>query len=349
MATEQPKQAVSKKDTKTPFGAQVFSMPERYRHGAEASMKEPESAKKPQPQTAVAPPLPPKAPPKPPVVQQNVKKRRGGTKILLFVGLLVILVLGVGGYFLVQSVQPEEVVIELEPEEEPEQPEEVPEVDPFATEVVRGTDSDSDGLTDAEEEYVYNTDPRLPDTDSDGFLDGNEVFHRYNPNGEATGGNTLLESGVAVSYSGSAYTVLYSFLYPTVWTVEEEGDELVIDSNRGEGIRIGYARKTAGLSLEDWVEINIKIEDPVDDVTKNGLEMILSENTLFAYIDLGDAVLTLEYDTGTKARVDYLQTFKMLLNSIEITGAQEVAATTEETTETEAIEAEPIDAGEEAL
>jgi len=60
-------------------------------------------------------------------------------------------------------------------------------------------------------------------------------------------------------------------------------------------------------------------------------------------------VLTLEYDTGTKARVDYLQTFKMLLNSIEITGAQEVAATTEETTETEAIEAEPIDAGEEAL
>ena len=123
----------------------------------------------------------------------------------------------------------------------------------------------------------------------------------------------------------------------------------MIDSNRGEGIRIGYARKTAGLSLEDWVEINIKIEDPVDDVTKNGLEMILSENTLFAYIDLGDAVLTLEYDTGTKARVDYLQTFKMLLNSIEITGAQEVAATTEETTETEAIEAEPIDAGEEAL
>ena len=49
---------------------------------------------------------------------------------------------------------------------------------------VPGTDTDSDGLTDLEESLIYQTNPRLPDTDRDGFLDGNEVFHLYNPNGE---------------------------------------------------------------------------------------------------------------------------------------------------------------------
>ncbi len=37
-------------------------------------------------------------------------------------------------------------------------------------------DSDGDGLSDADEMLVYGTDPRNPDTDSDGILDGAEGF-----------------------------------------------------------------------------------------------------------------------------------------------------------------------------
>lgn len=43
-------------------------------------------------------------------------------------------------------------------------------------------DSDSDGLTDAEEE-LYGTDPENPDTDADGYPDGSEVLKGYNPLG----------------------------------------------------------------------------------------------------------------------------------------------------------------------
>lgn len=45
-------------------------------------------------------------------------------------------------------------------------------------------DSDNDGLNDFEEEMVYFTDLNNPDTDSDGFSDGDEVRNGYNPLGE---------------------------------------------------------------------------------------------------------------------------------------------------------------------
>lgn len=44
-------------------------------------------------------------------------------------------------------------------------------------------DSDNDGLTDWEEEFLYFTDPNNPDTDGDGMFDGEEVRLGRNPNG----------------------------------------------------------------------------------------------------------------------------------------------------------------------
>jgi hypothetical protein len=42
-------------------------------------------------------------------------------------------------------------------------------------------DSDSDGLTDDEEATVYHTDPQNPDTDGDGYMDGEEVAQGTDP------------------------------------------------------------------------------------------------------------------------------------------------------------------------
>lgn len=44
-------------------------------------------------------------------------------------------------------------------------------------------DSDHDGLRDTDETAYYKTDPYKPDTDGDGYLDGEEVQHNYNPLG----------------------------------------------------------------------------------------------------------------------------------------------------------------------
>jgi len=45
-------------------------------------------------------------------------------------------------------------------------------------------DSDQDGLTDAEELNIYQTNPLQADSDGDGYLDGDEVKAGYNPLGE---------------------------------------------------------------------------------------------------------------------------------------------------------------------
>lgn len=48
---------------------------------------------------------------------------------------------------------------------------------------INNADSDYDGLTDREEAKVYKTDPLKSDTDGDGYKDGDELKNGYNPNG----------------------------------------------------------------------------------------------------------------------------------------------------------------------
>jgi hypothetical protein len=48
---------------------------------------------------------------------------------------------------------------------------------------INSSDSDGDGLFDREEAKVYKTNPLDPDTDKDGYQDGAEVKGGYNPNG----------------------------------------------------------------------------------------------------------------------------------------------------------------------
>ena len=49
------------------------------------------------------------------------------------------------------------------------------ELDPWTT------DSDNDGLSDAEEVVEHGTDPHDPDTDNDGYADGEEVAAGTDP------------------------------------------------------------------------------------------------------------------------------------------------------------------------
>ncbi len=294
--------------------ARVFSMPERYRHGAQAALHQPETPVAATPVVEVKTPglpVPPKAPPK----AVLPKKKGSATKKILIIGIVVLLGLSVGGYLLLQSVEettpePEPTTTSrpaptTEPEEEPEpdpvvEPEEESEPEVFPVEATPGTDSDSDGLTDIEENLVYDTDPKKPDTDSDGFLDGNEVFHGYNPGGTAPG--TLIESGLVELIAGSFNGTRYELFAPRVWDVEVVDEEQVLDAQTGEGFRITF---------EDG-------DLPDGDVrtTKQGTDYLLSEDQLTAWLDLGTGLLVIEYDTGIKSKVDYLQTFQMMLNSV---------------------------------
>jgi len=149
------------------------------------------------------------------------RKKEGGKKLMVFVGLLFGMIVIFGGVFLVLkkinnslTKNSQETQIPLEETNVENSTEETGAVDDFLTpteteltsvvetgpidtdqdgltdeeEAQLGTssdniDTDSDGLFDREEVKVYETDPANPDTDGDSFSDGDEVKNGYNPSG----------------------------------------------------------------------------------------------------------------------------------------------------------------------
>ena len=333
-----------------PDQVRVFSMPATYRHGAVVSVVEPQKAV-PKPTTAVLPPVPPKPiapiPPKAaPVLTQPSHTKKG---LLIAIGIVVI-AMGIGGYLLWRSAQKNteaklaaaqataqaeaaaaaeaqaqaaalaaQVAAELAQgtpigtEITPATPG-TPGASPFAPAVTPGVDSDSDGLTDVEETIVYGTNPALPDSDADGFLDGNEVFHGYNPNGTSPG--TLVEALLAQLMKVDGFQMLY----PTKWTVlpDPTGAGSIVSASTGEAITISFSAKDPSLALSDWYTQNIKEGTPSVSKSKKGFPMLVAKNQSSAYVDLGNQVVSLIYDTSTKSTIDYLSTFQMMINSIEL-------------------------------
>ncbi|OGL96065.1 hypothetical protein A2348_00920 [Candidatus Uhrbacteria bacterium RIFOXYB12_FULL_58_10] len=315
-----------------------FVMPEDYRHGATGKkMAEPKKELQ-KPVVSIAPPPPPVAPA---VATSGRKKRLSRqNKILLIAGGILISGLAIAWYLVLRSTEAPTITPEERPTpsarpapaEEPEptsKPEPTPTPteteSPFPTTTTSGADSDSDGLTDLEERIVYGTDVRLPDTDGDGFLDGNEVFHRYNPGGTAPG--TLFESGLVKIFTGPASDASwYHVSYPSVWAptflTEDWGTPTTFVATTGEKISVSVLERQQGTSFADWLKgIDTGIYSA--STTKNGYGSLVSEDQLTVYVDGSASVAgagyaaKIEYDPGIKATIDYLQTFKMMVNSIE--------------------------------
>lgn len=341
-----PQQQIEKPPASAPPVSEpaFFVMPEEYRHGATGKkMAEP---RKEAPKPAVSAAAPPPPPPRTAVGVVGPKKGiPTHIKIILVAGGILLLGLAVAGYLVLRSAQAPTVTTEERPSvtsrpapaqpTAPEEPASVPTTpeepsttteSPFPTATTSGVDSDSDGLTDLEERLVYGTDVRLPDTDSDGFLDGNEVFHRYNPAGTAPG--TLFESGLVKAFTGPASDAAwYRILYPSVWSASEIGTDWsaaeTFTTTTGETVAVTILERTQGTEFADWVA-DRETGAFTDSTTKNGYASMTSEDQMTVYVDgssmsavgAGYAAM-IEYDPGIKTTVDYLQTFKMMVNALE--------------------------------
>lgn len=313
-------------------GPRIFVMSERYRQGAlGTAMVEPKR------EPAKALPVPPKPipPPPKPVFKKPVQGKPHG-KVAVLVGIAVLLVLGSLGFVYYRFVLPAPVepapappVVEPTPtppavETPPVVTPTPPAVSPFPIGARPGTDSDSDGLTDVEERVVYNTDPGLPDTDGDGFLDGNEVFHLYNPAALAPG--TLLAAGFVATYEPPVAVPgtrpLYGVLYPKSWAVTVPADgpsDAVFVMTTGEAVTLSVQAKTVPTqTLADWYATQALPAGARSFTTKGGLAALSSEDQLTVWIDARGSVIALRYDTGIKGAIDYLQTFKMMQNSLHL-------------------------------
>ncbi len=302
------------------LNAQIFTMPEQYRHGKEAKLVEPIKEQK----RLVVPVQPPKLPsplPKP-------RSRKSTNKALIFSGIIFLLALCVAGYLLLRSVQnqkpepqsspPKPVVQPLIQTPEPTKPElvPVPETEnPFTQTVVPGKDSDSDGLTDLEENLLYKTNPNLPDSDADGFLDGNEVFHRYNPSGTAPG--TLLDAGAVRLFDANGIQLSF----PVPWQTSSPSDQKQsFESTTGETIQLTLFPVLDDTQqqtfINTWILEKGGQEQIIKTLSKGGYDLYLTQDKLHALIVFDSKIAEFVYDFGYKTTMDYLQTFQMMLNSI---------------------------------
>lgn len=303
----------------TPTGsllnAEIFTMPEGYRHGKEAKLVEPVKEEK-------KVPLPP---PKPPTPPQKIPQKKQTHKALILSGVLVLVALGIAGYLLLRSAQPKPQPTPTQPEPvvpvvQPTVPEPVVEPEPVVPalpEVFPGKDSDSDGLTDLEENLLYKTNPNLPDTDVDGFLDGNEVFHRYNPSGTAPG--TLLDAGAVRLFERNGIRLAF----PVPWQTSSASETSdVFESTTGEFMTLTVTNstdtQTSQASVSAWITQQGGQEQTVKTVSKGGYELYVTQDKRHALMVVNGKILEFVYDLGTKTTVDYLQTFQMMLNSIEL-------------------------------
>ncbi len=286
-----------------------------------------ETEKKPVPPPQIkrpaAKPLPPK---------KNPHKRR----VLLIVGggVVFALVIVVLVMFLTSQVpefrpEPEPIVTVPEtpvtssvvPDEPSTPPELTTPAEPFVKEPTPGRDTDSDGLSDVEER-LYGSNPRLPDTDRDGFLDGNEVFHQYDP--LTPDPAELFDRGV-VSWFEQPLIVL---LYPSVWKPSVAFEppfflDLVVEAPSGERVSVNTSRMTDGSSLRMELERMAETEkdQSILDVeyskSKAGHELAMEKDQMRATLAVDGFLIVLRYELGGKNTIDFVQTFQMMVNSLD--------------------------------
>ncbi|MBI4098501.1 MAG: hypothetical protein HY437_00520 [Candidatus Magasanikbacteria bacterium] len=228
---------------------------------------------KPAERPSLAPPPPPPAPPKlavtpPPILTGAPPAPHGAAKIvpasashkkLVFVviGVIVVLILGGGGWYWYRTTRVSDTTdrgaITLSPGAVPSAGETIsaPEITPPAETppellndnfladrgLISTRDSDADLLTDMEE-ALYGTDPELPDTDRDGWPDGWELVHLYDPAQGAA--KRLTDNLLLTGFQNDDYG--YAFLYPKQWVVQSvdssDSSEVIVTSETGEFVRI---------------------------------------------------------------------------------------------------------------
>jgi hypothetical protein len=212
-----------------------------------------------------------------------------------------------------ESTQEEEL-------EEPSQPTTTPPPPPQTTGVVpTSVDTDSDGLTDTEEQLI-GTEVRVADSDGDGFTDGQEVRNLYSP---FSAGPIRLDQ-VASFNIFSNTTFGYSLLTPAAWLVratDASRREIQMTSVTGEQFFLEVFQNANDLTVTQWLIDNQPEINPgtvTNIATQGGYAGVLSENGLIAYLAIPETsqVLRLQYDPGSVARLNFSAIFEMMLESI---------------------------------
>jgi hypothetical protein len=188
-------------------------------------------------------------------------------------------------------------------------------------------DSDKDGLTDIEEE-IYKTERNLPDTDADGFIDGQELINGYNP--KAAGSSSLATSGLVNKYSNPVFN--YEILHPSAWLdrpTDQSLKEVIFQSATGEYIQIIVEDNIGSVDIVEWyIEQSplSQLGQLERETLASGYEVLISPDKLTYYLvdkQNPELVYVITYTIGTKTRINFLTTFQMMINSFNLIGSSQ--------------------------
>lgn len=181
-----------------------------------------------------------------------------------------------------------------------------------------GLDSDSDGLTDTEE-VVYGANPRLPDSDGDGYLDGNEVFNLYSPIERAP--TSFLKSTLVKTASS---TIGWQLLIPAAWQQDTSVSPAVTQwsAPSGERFVLTVEENPEKKTATDWylAQHPGALETQLIQVSSNkyGVKITLSPDRMTGYVAWKDKILSIAYQLNDQSFVNLRTTFGMMLNSLRL-------------------------------
>jgi len=194
--------------------------------------------------------------------------------------------------------------------------------------LVTSPDTDTDGITDAEENLL-GSNPSAADSDGDGFSDLGELNNLYDP----AGAGKLSDSRRFKTYSNKSFN--YSVIEPVAWPVSTVGgDYTVIFTIQGETttgdienqlIQIDVQPNIKKRSVVDWYkeQFNLPAVDPARLIEQKGktgeINWLGIKSDDGRTIYLVDAKLnylvTLNYNLGLSNKIEYPNIFNAMIKS----------------------------------
>ncbi len=181
------------------------------------------------------------------------------------------------------------------------------------TQIKESADSDKDLLTNKEEE-VLDTDVNSPDTDSDGYIDGQELLAGYNP----LGAGSLSEAeSILTLYQNTAFP--YEVLYPSVWNVDsldQEQRTVLFTSDTGEFMEITVSDNPESQTPSKWYtelypDVKAKNLTKVNTLDES-LSGIKSLQGYTIYYSDDNYIYSITYNFGTKTEINFNNIFEMM-------------------------------------
>lgn len=190
--------------------------------------------------------------------------------------------------------------------------------------VAWSVDTDSDNLTDLEENLA-GTSPTNPDTDGDGFRDGDEMDSGYNPIISGGGVKSKIENAVFLkSLSTDFVDDNFSTLVPKKWQVSsfKSTEQVIITGDTGEVIKISIKDNIERKSAMDWyMKNNIGVSAvQLKQIEYGDFSGIMSPDGLSAYLtdSLKTKFYVFEYIMDNGLQMRYPNMFRMIIKRVKL-------------------------------